>query len=60
MLIAGPARMADYSSIDLPAERGLDIKTTEAFGIYVRRIHTQLGVPLPPVGGVAWPLGRWR
>ena len=44
MLTAGPARMADCFSIDLPAGRGLDIKMTEAFGIYVKRIHAQLGM----------------
>ncbi|WP_424140467.1 ABC transporter ATP-binding protein [Roseomonas chloroacetimidivorans] len=44
VLTAGPARMADYFSIDLPAERGLDIKTTEAFGVYVKRIYAQLGM----------------
>ncbi|WP_458094417.1 ABC transporter ATP-binding protein [Roseomonas sp. WA12] len=44
VLTAGPARMADYFSIDLPAARGLDIKTTEAFGVYVKRIYAQLGM----------------
>ncbi|WP_245615090.1 ABC transporter ATP-binding protein [Muricoccus aerilatus] len=44
VLTAGPARMADYFSIDLPAERGLDIKTTEGFGTYVKRIYGLLGM----------------
>ena len=44
MLTAGPARMADYFSIDLPAGRGLDIKTTEGFGAYVKRIYGLLGM----------------
>jgi NitT/TauT family transport system ATP-binding protein len=43
VLTAGPARMADVFDIDLPADRGLDIKTTEAFGQYVRRIYALLG-----------------
>ncbi|WP_338665585.1 ABC transporter ATP-binding protein [Pararoseomonas sp. SCSIO 73927] len=44
VLTAGPARMADTFTIDLPAQRGLDIKTTEAFGVYVKRIYAQLGM----------------
>jgi NitT/TauT family transport system ATP-binding protein len=44
VLTAGPARMADYFSIDLPVERDLEIKTTEAFGTYVKRIYAQLGM----------------
>ncbi|MBI0534902.1 ABC transporter ATP-binding protein [Roseomonas sp. KE2513] len=44
VLTAGPARMADYFSIDLPAERGLEIKTTEGFGAYVKRIYGLLGM----------------
>ncbi len=44
VLTAGPARMADTFEIDLPVERGLDIKTTEAFGGYVRRIYGLLGL----------------
>ena len=44
VLTAGPARMADYFDIALPAERGLEIKTTEAFGGYVKRIYGLLGM----------------
>ena len=44
VLTAGPARMADYFSIDLPPERGLDIKTTERFGAYVKRVYSLLGM----------------
>jgi len=42
VLTAGPARMADYFSIDLPHPRSLDIKTGNAFGDYVKRIYRQL------------------
>ncbi len=42
VLTAGPARMADYFSIDLPHPRTLDIKTGNAFGDYVKRIYRQL------------------
>lgn len=44
VLTAGPARMADYFSIDLEMPRGLDIKTHEAFGQYSRRIYKLLGL----------------
>jgi NitT/TauT family transport system ATP-binding protein len=44
VLTAGPARMAELLEIDLPADRGLDIKTSEAFGQYVRRIYGLLGL----------------
>jgi NitT/TauT family transport system ATP-binding protein len=44
VLTAGPARMADNISIDLPAPRTLDIKTSEAFGEYSRRIYQLLGL----------------
>ena len=44
VLTAGPARMADSFRIDLPMDRGLDIKTTEVFGTYVKRIYAQLGM----------------
>jgi NitT/TauT family transport system ATP-binding protein len=41
---AGPARMADDFTIDLPHPRTLDIKTHEAFGAYTRRIYKLLGM----------------
>jgi NitT/TauT family transport system ATP-binding protein len=41
---AGPARMADNFTIDLPYPRTLDIKTHEAFGAYTRRIYKLLGM----------------
>lgn len=41
---AGPARMADNILIDLPEPRTLDIKTTELFGEYSRRIYHLLGM----------------
>jgi NitT/TauT family transport system ATP-binding protein len=44
VLTAGPARMADYFDITLPPERGLEIKTSEAFGSYVKRIYGLLGM----------------
>ena len=44
VLTAGPARMADNIPIALPETRGLDIKTTEAFGDYSRRIYRLLGM----------------
>ncbi len=44
VLTAGPARMADNIRIDLPEPRTLDIKTSEAFGEYSRRIYRLLGL----------------
>jgi NitT/TauT family transport system ATP-binding protein len=44
VLTAGPARMAEYFPIELAGERTLDIKTTDAFGIYARRIYASLGM----------------
>ena len=44
VLTAGPARMADNIKIDLPELRALDLKTTEAFGEYSRRIYHLLGL----------------
>jgi NitT/TauT family transport system ATP-binding protein len=44
VLTAGPARMAEYFPITLPGERTLDIKTTDAFGVYARRIYASLGM----------------
>ena len=41
---AGPARMADNISIGLPEPRNLDVKTTELFGEYSRRIYHLLGM----------------
>ena len=41
---AGPARMADNFTIDLPYPRTLDIKTHETFGAYTRRIYKLLGM----------------
>src|SRR6188508_3822613 len=41
---AGPARMADNFEIELPEPRTLDIKTSEAFGEYSRRIYKLLGM----------------
>ncbi len=44
VLTAGPARMADHFAIDLPFPRRLDLKSTEPFGDYARRIYHQLGM----------------
>lgn len=44
VLTAGPARMADNISIDLPYPRRLDMKTQEKFGDYTRRIYKLLGM----------------
>jgi NitT/TauT family transport system ATP-binding protein len=44
VLTAGPARMADNFQIALPEPRTLDIKTSEAFGEYSRRIYRLLGM----------------
>jgi NitT/TauT family transport system ATP-binding protein len=41
---AGPARMADNFEIELPEPRTLDIKTSEVFGEYSRRIYHLLGM----------------
>lgn len=44
VLTAGPARMSDYFKIDLPYPRKLDIKTSDGFGEYVKRVYGQLGM----------------
>ena len=41
---AGPARMADNFAIELAHPRTLDVKTSEAFGAYTRRIYRLLGM----------------
>ncbi len=43
VLTAGPARMADNIKVELPEPRTLDIKTSEMFGEYSRRIYHLLG-----------------
>lgn len=42
VMTAGPARLAEYITVDLPAERDLGIKTQERFGDYTRRIYRLL------------------
>lgn len=44
VLTTGPARMADNIEIDLPEPRTLNVKTTEIFGAYSRRIYHRLGM----------------
>lgn len=44
VLTASPARMADNIPITLPEPRTLDVKTSEAFGDYTRRIYHLLGM----------------
>ena len=42
VLTAGPARMADHFTIEMPYPRTLDMKTQEGFGVYTRRIYKLL------------------
>ena len=44
VLTAGPARMADNFRVELNHPRTLDIKTSEKFGEYTRRIYRLLGM----------------
>ena len=44
VLTAGPARMADNIRIELPHPRTLEMKTSEKFGEYSRRIYRLLGM----------------
>jgi NitT/TauT family transport system ATP-binding protein len=44
VLTAGPARMADNFRVELAHPRTLDIKTSEKFGEYTRRIYRLLGM----------------
>lgn len=44
VMTASPARMADHFDIELPEPRTLDVKTTEKFGEYTRRIYHLLGM----------------
>ncbi len=44
VLSAGPARMADNFRVELPHPRTLDMKTSEKFGEYTRRIYRLLGM----------------
>jgi NitT/TauT family transport system ATP-binding protein len=44
VLTAGPARMADNFTVDLPHPRTLDMRTHENFGEYTRRIYRTLGL----------------
>jgi NitT/TauT family transport system ATP-binding protein len=44
VLTAGPARMADNFRVELPHPRTLDMKTSEKFGDYTRRIYRLLGM----------------
>src|SRR5262249_27378567 len=43
VLPAGPARMGNNFRVDLPHPRSLDMKTSEAFGEYTRRVYRLLG-----------------
>jgi len=40
--------MAEYFPIDLAFPRTLEIKTTEEFGVYARRIYASLGLGAAP------------
>jgi len=44
VLTSGPARMADNFLVDLPHPRTLDMKTSEKFGEYTRRVYRLLGM----------------
>jgi NitT/TauT family transport system ATP-binding protein len=44
VLTARPARMARFLPIELSYPRDLKMKTTSAFGAYVRQIYDQLGI----------------
>ena len=44
VLTAGPARMADNFRVELPHPRTLEMKTSEKFGEYTRRIYRLLGM----------------
>src|SRR5512134_554045 len=44
VLTAGPAKMADIFEIDLAHPRTLEVKTSERFGDYTRRIYRLLGM----------------
>jgi NitT/TauT family transport system ATP-binding protein len=44
VLTAGPARMADNFTVELPHPRTLDMKTNDQFGQYTRRIYRLLGM----------------
>jgi NitT/TauT family transport system ATP-binding protein len=44
VLTAGPARMADNFTVELPHPRTLDMKTHDDFGKYTRRIYRLLGM----------------
>jgi NitT/TauT family transport system ATP-binding protein len=44
VLTAGPARMADNFHVDIPHPRTLDVRNTEKFGDYTRRIYRLLGI----------------
>jgi len=37
-----PGKIEDMLTIDLPRPRSLDVMTTEAFGVHVRRIRKSL------------------
>ena len=44
VMSSSPARVADYFEVDLPHPRRLDIKTSEKFGTYTRRVYKLLGM----------------
>ena len=44
VLTAGPARMADNFEVELPHPRTLEMKTSERFGEYTRRVYRLLGM----------------
>lgn len=44
VMTPSPARLADHFEVDLPHPRKLDVKTSEKFGTYTKRIYKLLGM----------------
>ena len=40
-----PGRLADRVEVDLPAERNLDLISSDAFGVFTRRIRSKFSLP---------------
>ncbi|MBB3212934.1 NitT/TauT family transport system ATP-binding protein [Herbaspirillum sp. Sphag1AN] len=40
-----PGRIADLVAVDLPAERSLDLISSDAFGVYTKRIRSKFSLP---------------
>ena len=44
VMSSSPARLADYFEVDLPHPRSLEMKTSEQFGTYTKRVYELLGM----------------